>query len=140
MTCGQGGADKACIEHLGWPLPQGSLLPAAQLPLGEEGRPRRSPACLSPGQTSCWQVEWGWVRVWALPVLVSITPGTLRPGERPLRPNTTQGSGAGSSLAFVPVVGGDLGMGGGSASGWSVTSAGPALLWALAPRAEVRTC
>ena len=42
---------------------------------------------------------------WALPVLVSITPGTQRPGERPLQPNITQGSGAGSSLAFVPMVG-----------------------------------
>ena len=47
----------------------------------------------------------GWVRGWALPVLVSITPGTQRPGERPLQPNITQGSGAGSSLAFVPMVG-----------------------------------
>ena len=96
--------------------------------------------CPLDGQ-SCWQVGGGgWVRGWALPVLVSITPGTQRPGERPLQPNITQGSGAGSSLAFVPMVGGGLGMGGGSASGWSVISADPALFWALVPWAEVRTC
>lgn len=40
-------------------------------------------------------------------------PGVkLRPGERPFLPTITQESGAGSSLAFVPMVGGDLGMGG----------------------------
>lgn len=54
MTCGWGGADEAPISHLGLPLPQRGLLPAAQQTVEEEGRPQLTPRMPCHGQASHW--------------------------------------------------------------------------------------
>lgn len=127
MTCDQGRADKVPINHLSLSSLSGASYHLLSRLWERKVSLSGPPAGLTPGRSSRWRAC-GWIRVWALPALVSALP---RQTEAWGEAVPAQESGAGSTWPLAPCWGVTAGPAGGLAAGGTVTSVGPAFL--LAP-------